>query len=166
MELRVNGIIEESIVDGPGIRYVVFTQGCYHDCEGCHNPETHCPNGGKVKRTREILTEVKENPLISGVTFSGGEPMLHAAVLSSLCDELKKIGKDIVVYSGHTFEEITSCPNMLDFASKCDILVDGKFEVSRKNLLLTFKGSENQRIIDVAKSLENNEIIEIEFNEN
>ena len=164
MEIRVNGIIEESIVDGPSIRYVIFTQGCYHNCEGCHNPETHSSDGGYLLSFDKILNTVKENPLIFGVTFSGGEPMLHAETLSKLCDELKKLGKDIMVYSGYTFEEIIKDTSMKELLEKCDLLVDGKFDIQQKNLLLRFRGSSNQRIIDVKKSLLENEVILSEYN--
>lgn len=163
MKIRINGIIEESIVDGPGIRYVIFMQGCFHNCNGCHNPDTHSINGGFLKETDDILHSIKSNPLISGITFSGGEPMLHAGALSSFCNEIKALNKHIMVYSGFTFEEIIKDVNKLDFLSKCDVLVDGKFEKSRKNLLLTFRGSHNQRIIDVQKSLNFNEIYQIEY---
>lgn len=163
MKLKIHGIVEESIVDGPGIRYVVFMQGCNHNCKGCHNPKTHDINGGFLKDASEILASIKENPLISGVTFSGGEPMLHAGLLSKLCDDILVLNKNIMVYSGFTYEQICNDDEKFDFLKKCHILVDGKYEESEKSLLLTFKGSKNQRIIDIKKTLETNEIVELEF---
>lgn len=163
MKIKLHGIVTESIVEGPGIRYVIFTQGCFHGCEGCHNQSSHDINAGFYKSFDSILSEINSNPLVTGVTFSGGEPMLQAETLSLLCDELKKLGKHLMVYSGFTFEQIKEDSVMLDFLSKCDILVDGKFELSKKNLLLTFRGSENQRIIDIQPSLKEDKLVEIEF---
>lgn len=159
MKVLVNGIIDDSIVDGPGFRYVIFTQGCPHFCEGCHNPDTHDFKKGYEISFDEILDTIKNNPLNDGVTFSGGEPMAQAKILSNLAKEIKDLGKSIMIYSGYTFEQIIKNDDMKNLLSYCDILVDGRFEISQKNLMLKFRGSSNQRIIDVQKTLENNEII-------
>ena len=101
--LRLAGVMRESIVDGPGIRMTIFGQGCPHHCEGCHNPETHDPNGGYISHPENILKAISENPLLQGVTFSGGEPFFQAEAFSELGEEIKKRGLHIVTYSGRVF---------------------------------------------------------------
>ncbi|MGB5824238.1 MAG: anaerobic ribonucleoside-triphosphate reductase activating protein [Proteocatella sp.] len=154
--MKLAGIIRESIVDGPGIRFVIFSQGCPHGCKGCHNPDTHDFEGGFESDTATILTEIKKNPLLSGVTFSGGEPFCQAKEFSKLALEIKTMGLSIMTYSGYTFEQLLNdsnddnCWKMLLEAT--DILVDGPFEEENKNLLLKFRGSSNQRVLDANKS--------------
>ena len=156
--LRISGIIKESIVDGPGIRYVVFTQGCPHRCEGCHNPQTHDFSGGRDEEIDTILSQIKENPLLSGVTFSGGEPFCQPLPLLEIAREVHNINKNVVSYSGYTFEELLELsktkPEILELMENIDILIDGKFVLSEKSLMLKFRGSKNQRIIDMKQSLE------------
>ena len=106
--LRISGIVEESIVDGPGLRYVVFTQGCPHHCPGCHNPQTHDFDGGEFRDTDDILRQFMENPLLSGITFSGGEPFVQAEPLCHLADAVHAAGKNVYAYSGYTCEELYS----------------------------------------------------------
>lgn len=154
--IKIAGIVSESIVDGEGIRYVIFTQGCPHNCKGCHNAHTHDCNQGKLKAIDEIIEEVRHNPLIKGVTLSGGEPFLQAEPLAELAKSVKAVGKDVWVYSGFTYEklldgEIDGAKQLL---SECDVLVDGKFELEKRDLTLRFRGSSNQRVIDVKSSLE------------
>ncbi|MFI3115684.1 MAG: anaerobic ribonucleoside-triphosphate reductase activating protein [Clostridia bacterium] len=163
MQVLVNGIIKESIVDGPGMRYVIFTQGCPHFCKGCHNPETHAFDKGYYLKFSDILDYIKKDPLNDGVTLSGGEPMMQAEILVPLAREIKNLGKSIMIYSGFTYEEIITKPHMKELLSYCDILVDGKFIEEQKSLLLTFRGSTNQRVIDVQKTIKTNEIIIKEF---
>ena len=159
--LKISGVVSESIVDGAGIRYVVFTQGCLHNCEGCHNPETHDLNGGKLKSIDEIFDEVSRNPLLKGVTFSGGEPFLQVEKLIELAKNIKAINKDIWCYSGFSYEQLIAnkAPNSLELLKLIDVLVDGKFELKQRDLTLLFRGSKNQRIIDCKKSLKKNEIV-------
>ena len=107
IELKIAGVIDESIVDGPGIRYVVFVQGCPHHCEGCHNPQTHDFSGGQTADIPGILGEIDRDPMISGVTFSGGEPFCQARQLCALADEIKRRKKDLLIYSGYTYEQLT-----------------------------------------------------------
>lgn len=156
-QLRISGIEPESIVDGPGIRYTVFVQGCPHHCEGCHNPQTHDFNGGKLVEMEKIIEEIKKNPLLSGVTFSGGEPFCQPEELTELGMEIKKLGLNLVCYSGFTFEELLAMsenkPSVLGLLNIIDILIDGKFVLAEKSLMLKFRGSKNQRIIDVPSSL-------------
>lgn len=152
--IRISGIQEESIVDGPGIRYVVFTQGCPHHCAGCHNPETHCFEGGREETVEAIMAQIRKNPLVSGVTLSGGEPMVQAAQLIPLAEQAKAAGKHLMVYSGYTFEELCTMQDaaVTKLLHLCDLLVDGRFEQEQKSLEIRFRGSKNQRIIDLPQT--------------
>ncbi len=152
-QIRIAGIEEESIVDGPGIRLVVFTQGCKHHCEGCHNPESHSFHGGKLIDIDYIINMIKENPLLDGITLSGGEPFEQAYECSILATKVKELGLNVVTYSGYRFEAILANKSFRDLLFQTDILIDGKFDISQKSLLLQFRGSKNQRIIDVKKYL-------------
>ena len=140
--LRISGIVEESIVDGPGLRYVVFTQGCPHHCPGCHNPQTHDFDGGEFRDTDDILRQFMENPLLSGITFSGGEPFVQAE------------RKNVYAYSGYTCEELYSLaqkiPAVGRLLDKVDVLVDGPYVEALRDLELDFRGSSNQRVLDRA----------------
>lgn len=164
--LRIAGVIKESTVDGPGFRYVVFTQGCPHACEGCHNPETHDYYGGKLVNIHEIAKDVKKNPLLSGVTISGGDPFVQAGQVAKLLDLLDK-KLSIMVYTGFTYEYLLKNSNndnkYMELLSRTDILMDGKFVKDLMNENLLFRGSSNQRAIDVKKSLQENKIIIHEF---
>ncbi|MFY9176156.1 MAG: anaerobic ribonucleoside-triphosphate reductase activating protein [Caldicoprobacterales bacterium] len=161
--IRIAGIIKESIVDGPGIRLVVFAQGCPHQCRGCHNPQTHPFEGGKIVTIEEILEMVKKNPLLDGVTFSGGEPFSQAQAFAVLGHRLKEIGMNIMTYTGYTYEylleESRNNKGFKDLLDVSDILVDGEFDIEQKNLLLPFRGSENQRVIDMNKTREQQKIV-------
>ena len=162
--LRLAGVMRESIVDGPGIRMTVFGQGCPHHCKGCHNPETHDPNGGYLSHPENILKAIAQNPLLQGVTFSGGEPFFQAEEFAELGAEIKKRGLHITTYSGYTFEQIMSGieagkPGWKELLSVTDMLVDGKFVLEEKSLNLLFRGSKNQRLINVPNSLEAKEAV-------
>ena len=155
-ELRLSGIVNDSIVDGPGLRYTIFTQGCPHKCPGCHNPQTHDFKGGYVESVDNLLKDIKANPLLNGVTFSGGEPFCQSEALSVLADEIHKLGLDIVTYTGYTFEELYNDkehPEYLELLKRTDVLIDGPFMIDLKSLDCKFRGSTNQRIIDVKKTL-------------
>ena len=160
--IQVSGVIPESIVDGPGIRYSLFVQGCPHHCPGCHNPQTHPFEGGTARTVEEIVAEVNENPLISGVTFSGGEPMCQAAALSELAKALRAIGKNIVCYTGYTFEQLLAenDSDRMELLKQCRYLIDGPFLLAEKSLMVKFRGSKNQRILDVKASLEAGHAVE------
>jgi anaerobic ribonucleoside-triphosphate reductase activating protein len=157
MQLRVAGIVKESIVDGPGIRYVVFAQGCPHLCRGCHNPQTWDSTGGEIKDTADLLKEIKKGKGLKGVTFSGGEPFEQAEAFVILGKEVKKLGLNVITYTGYIFEEIIelgkSNPWYQELLTLTDILIDGPFMEEFKALDLPFRGSTNQRIIDVHASL-------------
>lgn len=159
--LRIAGTIAESIVDGPGIRFVIFTQGCPHHCAGCHNPQTHDFAGGTETDTDTLLEQVKENPLLSGVTLSGGEPFCQPKPLLEVAKAVHAAGKDVMAYSGYTFEQLKNAedPYVRALLEQCDILVDGPFVLALRDLTLRFRGSSNQRLIDVPKSLEQGEVV-------
>lgn len=163
MEVRVAGLIPESVVDGPGIRTVIFAQGCPRHCPGCHNPESIDPLGGKIMQEQEIIDVVEKTKLIKGVTFSGGEPFLQAAAFAKMGKRFKEKGLDIMTYTGYTWEELFSLgrtqPEILDLLYVSDYLVDGPYLESEKDLNLAFRGSKNQRLIDVRKSLEGSRVI-------
>lgn len=155
--LRIAGIVPESIVDGPGIRMTVFVQGCPHCCPHCHNPHTHDVNGGHFISLAEILEMVEENPLLDGITFSGGEPFVHTQKLIPLARELKERDYHLTIYSGYTYEQILKKaeqkPSFFELLSFADLLIDGPFLYEQRTLDAPFKGSENQRIINVQESL-------------
>lgn len=162
-KIKIAGVVEESIVDGPGIRFVVFVQGCNHKCIGCHNEHSQDFSGGEYVNISDIVKKVKENPLLDGVTLSGGEPFEQADSVSKLAKELKQLGYNIITYSGYTYEEIQKKSltdrSFLRLLENTDILIDGKFELDKRNLRLNFRGSENQRIVDIAATRKNKKII-------
>ncbi len=162
--IRTAGIVSESIVDGPGIRYVVFAQGCNHNCPGCHNKHTHDFNGGTLTTVKNIIDDMKRNPLLDGITLSGGEPFEQAEAFSVLAKEVKTMGLNVMTYTGYTFEKIMEEKIVHKgwgaLLRATDILVDGKFEEKRKNPMLPFRGSDNQRIIDINESISRESIVE------
>jgi len=161
--IKIAGVIRESIVDGPGIRFVVFTQGCPHRCPGCHNPQTWPFTGGVEKTPEEIFAEIVKNPLLRGVTFSGGEPFCQPEGLAELARMAHSRGLNVITYTGYTFEELLQKsekePAVMALLKQTDILIDGPFVESLKSYDLNFIGSSNQRIIDVKRSLEKGEAV-------
>lgn len=156
--MKIADIVQDSIVDGPGLRFVVFTQGCLKKCPGCHNPATHDPQGGRETTVEDIIKLVKRNPLTDGLTLSGGEPFLQAAECARLARMIHEMGLNVWCYSGNTYEELLEaagadkgCAELLD---EIDVLVDGMFIQEQKSLRLKWRGSLNQRVIDVKKSRE------------
>ena len=166
-QLRIAGVVKESIVDGPGIRFTVFTQGCNHQCPGCHNPQTHDFSGGNVISIDSLVEQIKKNPLLDGITLSGGEPFEQAEVCSELAHRVHAMKLNVFTYSGYTFEElvagIADRPGWKELLQETDIMVDGRFESARRNILLRFRGSENQRLIDVRKSLKEGRVVPAEM---
>lgn len=150
-KLRISGTVDESIVDGQGIRYTIFTQGCPHACEGCHNPHTHDFQSGKDVDIQELFDEICENPLLKGVTFSGGEPFCQPEPLIELAKQIHTRKLDITTYTGYTLEELQNKDNPLidELLKQTDVLIDGKFIAANRDLTLTFRGSSNQRVIDM-----------------
>ncbi len=163
MKIRMAGVVSESIVDGPGIRYTLFVQGCPHKCEGCHNPQTHDFCGGKDDDTDAILEKILENPLLDGVTFSGGEPFCQAKPLADLAKKIKQAGLNVISYSGYTIEYLIKNADennaYMELLKELDYLIDGPFIISMKSYECKFRGSTNQRIIDVKKTLETGEAV-------
>lgn len=165
MKIRIADIVNDSIVDGPGLRLTVFVQGCIHNCKGCHNPQTHSLDGGKIIDTEDIINAVKKNILLDGITFSGGEPFLQPEPLTEIAKEAKLLGLNVITYTGFTFEELLENDDFRSLLNFSDYIIDGKFEEDKKSLSIKFRGSANQRIIDVKKSLSLNKAIITEFEE-
>lgn len=163
--IKIAGIVEESIVDGPGIRYTIFIQGCNHFCKNCHNEKTHDINKGYFVEDDFLLSEIMKNPLIDGVTISGGEPFLQADKLKSLARKIKEQNISLICYTGYTIEEIISSKDedKIALLNLVDYLIDGPFIEEEKDLNLNFRGSKNQRIIDVKKTFLENKIIVVEL---
>ncbi len=160
--LNLSGIVSDSIVDGPGIRVSVFSQGCPHHCPGCHNPETWEFGCGTPMEEERIAQIVAENPLCRGVTFSGGEPFAQPEGFAKLAKLLKEKGYEVASYSGYTFEQLLSgTPGQKQLLEAVDVLIDGPFLLEEKSLELNFRGSKNQRILDVPASLHAGKAVEI-----
>ncbi len=157
MEIKLAGIVDESVVDGPGVRMVFFTQGCPHHCPGCHNPATHGFSGGTSYNTRELTKRILAHPYLSGITLSGGEPLCQAAACAELAVAAKTLGKSVLLYSGYTFEQLPELaaqqPALPKLLKLIDILIDGPFLLAERNIDLVFRGSANQRILDLPRSL-------------
>jgi len=184
VSLRLAGVVRESIVDGPGLRFAIFCQGCPHNCPKCHNQDTHDFSGGYDCDIQKIVNAIEENPLLSGVTFSGGEPSHQPVAFLEIAKKVKSRGLNIWMYSGYTLEELLSRANstisdlnninenssqtsekneeqvaLKGLLSLIDVLVDGKFINELKDLTLPFRGSKNQRLIDMAATKRHNKIV-------
>lgn len=152
--VRMYGVVDDSIVDGPDLRFGVFVQGCSHHCPGCHNLESQDPKGGYLASLDELYGQIVASHRRS-VTFSGGEPFEQARELYPLAEKLKREGFNLWVYSGYRYEDLVAghpdewAPKLL---SLCDVLVDGPFVESLHSYDLQWKGSSNQRVIDLAKT--------------
>lgn len=160
--IRVSGVVRESITDGPGIRYTLFVQGCPHHCPGCHNPHTFDFSGGYDMESAQVLCDIRSNPLCKGITFSGGEPFCQAEKLSRIAKELTESGYETAAYTGFTFEELLEMADAAEFLRYLDVLIDGPFLLEEKSLLLRFRGSKNQRILDVKESLKYGKAVHLE----
>lgn len=174
--LKVAGIENNSIVDGEGWRYVIFTQGCSHKCKGCHNEHTWDFNGGREFDEERALEEISNNLLLDGITLSGGDPFFQARDLIQFTKKVKQLGLTVWAYTGFNFEEFLLFRNnckcdsrineyMIELLSYVDVLVDGRFIESKKSMECKYRGSTNQRIIDVKASLKNNEVVEYRIGE-
>lgn len=145
LKIRIAGIVPESYVDGEGIRFTIFMQGCLRNCPGCHNPETHALDGGKILDTSEIINAIKKNPLLTGITLSGGEPLLQIEPALELARAAKNLNLNVWLYTGYKFEEIpAAAQELLKFV---DVVVDGEYIEELRDLELAFRGSKNQRVI-------------------
>ena len=161
MKISLSGVTGDSIVDGPGLRLTIFTQGCPHNCPGCHNPQTHDHNGRSWGETDDFIAAAAENPLLDGITLSGGDPFMQPVPCLELAKGAHKIGLNVWAYTGYTWEALwqENDPDKLALLKETDVLVDGPFLLAERSLELKFKGSRNQRTIDVKKSLEKGEIV-------
>lgn len=162
-KIRLAGIIYESLVNGPGMRRVYFSQGCKHNCKGCHNQDSHDFNGGEIMDINELIADLKDNTIVRGVTFSGGDPFEQADKFTYMAIKIKELGLNIWCYTGYTFEElmsnVDSKKEWLDLLQNIDVLVDGRFDIDKMQDGLKFRGSTNQRIINVPESLRTGEVI-------
>ncbi len=166
MKIRLAADLQEdSIVDGNGIRTVIWTQGCSHNCPSCHNPSTHSFDGGELVDVEDVIERIENLSNQDGITFSGGDPMFQAKACSIIAKKIHELGMNVWAYTGFTFEELLDKGNkeILDFLSNIDVLIDGKFELSKKSLDIKFRGSTNQRVIDVPSSLELHKVVEIDI---
>ena len=155
MRISLSGVTGDSIVDGPGLRLTIFTQGCLHHCPGCHNPQTHDPEGGSWADTEDILAAAAENPLLDGITLSGGDPFLQPVPCLALAEGAHKIGLNVWTYTGYTWEALweENAPEKIALLKETDVLVDGPFLLAERSLEVRFCGGRDQRVIDVKKSL-------------
>jgi len=160
-KVRLSGIVPESVCDGPGLRTVLFFQGCCHYCIGCHNPQTWPFDGGEEFTVSDLLRTLPDSPLITGITFSGGDPFYQAEAAALIAKELHNRGKNIWAYTGFKWEELLmeSNPSRIKFLLECDVLVDGPFNNKEVKIGLIFRGSLNQRIILVKESFFKKRII-------
>ena len=157
--MRIAGVIRESIVDGPGIRFVLFFQGCPHECKGCHNESTWDIDGGYLCEIERIVDEVKRNPLLNGITYSGGEPFLQIDAMLKINEKLSDfVGEDFnyMAYTGFTYEELREMskdnPKIAKILEQLDYLVDGRFVEDKKDLTCMFRGSSNQRADQIGRA--------------
>ena len=159
--MRIANTISDSIVDGPGLRLTVFTQGCPHRCPDCHNPETHDPAGGREAELAELIALLDANPLLQGLTLSGGDPFLQAEECAALARAARDRGLDVWTYTGWTYEQLLTegDPDRLALLDATDVLVDGPFIEAQKDISLRFRGSANQRLIDLPATLRAGKVI-------
>ena len=159
--MKIYGLVQDSIVDGPGFRFTCFVQGCPHHCPGCHNPESHDMNGGTEMSADEVIRQMRSNPLTDGLTLSGGEPFAQAEACLAIAQAAHTSGLNVWGYSGWTFEHLTQEGSEAQKAllAELDVLVDGPFVLAERSLTLNWRGSRNQRVIDVKKSRAAGEIV-------
>ena len=161
MKLRIAGLVDDSIVDGEGCRFAVFVQGCPHHCPNCQNPDTHPFGGGYELDTETIWQKIQSNPLLSGITLSGGEPFCQPKPLTELAQKAHKAGLNVWAYTGYTLEQLAELKNqdMDALLSEIDVLVDGPYLHEQRDLMLHFRGSRNQRVIDLRRFRQEGQII-------
>lgn len=161
--VRLAGIAYESLVNGPGMRRVFFAQGCKHKCKGCFNPETHSFEDGEIMDMDKLIKDVLDNPILKGVTFSGGDPIEQAHSFAYMAKAFKNSNLNIWCYTGYTFEKLLEVMKIdtaiSELLNNIDVLVDGRFEINNKEEGLRFRGSTNQRIINVKESLNQNKVV-------
>ncbi len=161
MDIRIFGLADDSIVDGPGIRFTTFVQGCPHHCPGCHNPESHDFSGGTVMDTADIIRKLTGNPLLDGLTLSGGEPMCQPDACLELANAAHAHHLNVWCYTGFTLDALLRehDPSRMALLRAVDVLVDGRFELANRSLSLLYRGSSNQRLIDIKQTLASGQIV-------
>ena len=161
--MRIYGLVQDSIVDGPGFRFVCFVQGCTHHCPGCHNPDSHDPAGGREMDVEEVAAQMLSNPLTDGLTLSGGEPMEQAAACLRLAERAHGAGLNVWCYTGYTLEHLLQegTTDQRALLEQVDVLVDGPFLLAERTLSLPWRGSRNQRLLDVPASLAAGRAVEL-----
>ena len=154
--LRLASYLEDSLVDGPGLRFTVFAQGCPHRCPGCHNPETQLPIGGVNMAVSELYARYEAAKMHRGVTLSGGEPFIQAAPLAAFAALVHQGGGDVITYTGFVYEKLLQMaekdPGIAALLRETDLLIDGPFILAQKSLSLPFRGSRNQRLIPLSEA--------------
>ena len=157
-KLRVLHVVEGTSVDGPGLRTSIYLAGCLHHCPGCHNPESWNMNGGEERTLDELMEIITYNE--APVTFSGGDPLVQAEPLAHLVERIKReTGYNVWCYTGYTWEQVKQQPQLMKVVKQLDVLVDSPFLMAERDTKLRFRGSSNQRLIDVQRSLTTNEVI-------
>lgn len=150
-QVRLASLVEESIVDGPGMRFVLFTQGCPHRCPGCHNPQTHLKHGGRLYSLDQILSLYDQHTACQGITFSGGEPFLQGGPLAKIAEAIHARGGDVITYTGYRYERLKELAKedegILALLKETDLLIDGPYIQEKRSLEIPFVGSSNQRLI-------------------
>ncbi len=161
MDVRIFGVQSDSIVDGVGLRLAIFLQGCEHNCPGCHNPDSHALGGGTVTTTDAVLSQLSSNPLLAGITLSGGEPLLQPKACLALAEGAHQLGKTVWLYTGFLWENLLEAadPDIMALLRQVDVLIDGPFVLGERTLELRYRGSRNQRVIDVPASLKHGGIV-------
>lgn len=159
--MRIYGLVQDSIVDGPGFRFACFVQGCRHNCPGCHNPNSHDPDGGREMTVAEVAEKMLSNPLTDGLTLSGGEPFDQPVPCRELAEIARAHKLNVWSYTGYTFEYLLEkgTPEQKALLESLDVLIDGPFLLAERTLSLLWRGSRNQRVIDVPASLERGEAV-------
>ena len=162
--MRIYGLVQDSIVDGPGWRFTCFVQGCPHHCPGCHNPDSHAFDGGTEMTCDEVIRKMLSNPLTDGLTLSGGEPFAQAADCLTIAKAAHEYGLNVWSFSGWTFDHLLSngTDEQKALLRELDVLVDGPFLLEQRSLTLAWRGSKNQRVIDVQASLAAGEVVLVE----
>ncbi|MBQ9697573.1 MAG: anaerobic ribonucleoside-triphosphate reductase activating protein [Acidaminococcaceae bacterium] len=162
--VRIAGSKKHSSVNGPGVRYVLFLQGCPHHCPGCQNPETHDPAGGTERNVDEVIQDILQTKYLDGLTLSGGDPLMQPEAVIAITGAAKKAGLNIWLYTGWTFEQIqkgAAGDKAKEALALLDVLVDGPFVEKLKTGNAIWRGSDNQRLIDVQRSLAVGNVIEL-----
>jgi anaerobic ribonucleoside-triphosphate reductase activating protein len=163
--MHLAGIVAHSMVDGPGVRMSIFFQGCIHACKGCQNPDTWNKDGGEYVSTRTIIDKMRQTKYLDGITLSGGDPLLQSEAAIEIAQEAHKMGLTVWVYTGWTYEEILAGDageTAIEALNHIDVLVDGRFEPDLKSSECIYRGSTNQRLVDVKESIRSKIRVEIE----